>query len=369
MRPITGRCLFAVGMLVLSCAKAPGAIAPPGDQPDAGATDNGDAGLVDAGPVDAGPPHARPPTAGPAHPADGTGSTTFAVTRYFLGTTLRDGTPSADAWKSFGYDLDGLLSTAASTDLCAPADGAPAASVYPDGLDGTDNSVGKSVFPIFNNLSPGLEGAVNDVIANGLRTLLIDVPGLGSGSDYNPLTVRVYQGEALGAPPAFDGSDVWPVSKATLTDPADLLSTRSSFGSSFLVGGELVASPAGELTVVLGQSPRMLRLALHHAVLTMKLSADHQSAQGTIAGILTTADFVQEVRDELRYVNGGTMCAGGPMVDSVAMQVTQASDILADGTQDPRQTCSGISIGIGFDARVVKLGAIVDEPVRPNPCP
>ena len=40
-----------------------------------------------------------------------------------------------------------------------------------------------------------------------------------------------------------------------------------------------------------------------------------------------------------------------------APELIQASDIMQDGTQDPTKTCDGISIGIGFEARVVQLGA------------
>jgi hypothetical protein len=42
---------------------------------------------------------------------------------------------------------------------------------------------------------------------------------------------------------------------------------------------------------------------------------------------------------------------------------------MKDGTQDPTATCDGISIGIGFDASVVQLGAIADPaPPATDPC-
>src|SRR5690349_19491062 len=65
--------------------------------------------------------HAEPPTAPATKPGDGTGSVTMAISKLYLGDTDADGTPDkANGWKNFGYDLDGKISTATSTDLCKP---------------------------------------------------------------------------------------------------------------------------------------------------------------------------------------------------------------------------------------------------------
>jgi hypothetical protein len=58
----------------------------------------------------------------------------------------------------------------------------------------------------------------------------------------------------------------------------------------------------------------------------------------------------------------------GPTIDSIASQVTQAADILIDGSQDPSKSCDGVSIGVGFEAEIVQLGAIGDAPDDINPC-
>jgi len=41
---------------------------------------------------------------------------------------------------------------------------------------------------------------------------------------------------------------------------------------------------------------------------------------------------------------------------------------MSDGTQDPTQTCDGISIGLGFDGALVQVGAAVAPTSPPNPC-
>ncbi len=62
------------------------------------------------------------------------------------------------------------------------------------------------------------------------------------------------------------------------------------------------------------------------------------------------------------------LCSGSTF-DSLTDQMRQASDIMADGSQDPNATCNAISIGIGLDMSAAKLGSIA-PPVTPpvDPC-
>jgi len=57
-----------------------------------------------------------------------------------------------------------------------------------------------------------------------------------------------------------------------------------------------------------------------------------------------------------------SLCSGGPLFDAVAQNVRAVSDIMRDGTQDPTQTCDGISLGMGFTAKPVQLGTVYDKP-------
>ena len=51
-------------------------------------------------------------------------------------------------------------------------------------------------------------------------------------------------------------------------------------------------------------------------------------------------------------------------------QIRQASDIMADGTQDPNSVCNGISVGLGFNMLFAGLGDIAPPaPDPPLPCP
>ncbi len=303
--------------------------------------------------------HAEPPAAGPMKPGDGTGSVTFAVSKLYLGDTDPDGTPDkANGWKNYGYDLDGKISTATSTDLCKPADGASPKNVYPDGNNGTDNSFGKLILPIILGISTDASSKINESITGGKFTIMLDLEKLGAGADYNPPVTNLFAGGNLGSAPKFDGTDKWPVRPELLNDPTDITKgSKVSFATSYVTSNTWVSGSKGNVELDLSISGFTLGLTISNAVITLNLAADHKTGtQGIIAGVLNT----EALTTQLKAVAGSfdpSLCTG-PTIMSIVDQITQASDIMADGSQDPTQTCDGISIGIGFDAELVQLGPI-----------
>jgi len=294
----------------------------------------------------------QPPVAGPPMAPDGSGPVVFAISKLYLGDTRRDGTPDiVSGWKSYGYDLDHDISTAASTGLCKPRDSATAANVYPDGLEGRDNAFGKNILPLLLGISSDAPAKVNDSIVMGSGTMMIDLEDLGIGDSYNPLVARYYLGASTGGvAPKFDGTDAWPVKAESLTNAGDLTTAIVTFPGSYVVGNTWVGHVSGPLTLSLGTGFLFFGdFVLHDAVITMDLSADHKHAtNGTIAGVLSTNELTMSLKQYAGSFDP-TLCAG-PTIDSIVTQVQQASDILADGTQDPTKDCDGISAAFGFDA-------------------
>src|SRR5262249_39954589 len=111
-----------------------------------------------------------------------------------------------------------------------------------------------------------------------------------------------------------------------------------------------------------------LNLTIGNAVMAMTLAGDHKSAtNGTIAGIIDTESFIEELRKVAGAFDQG-LCTGSTF-DSLADQLRQASDIMKDGSQNPAVECDGISIGLGFDMAEVQLGPVAPEsPPQPDPC-
>jgi hypothetical protein len=73
-----------------------------------------------------------------------------------------------------------------------------------------------------------------------------------------------------------------------------------------------------------------------------------------IGGVLNTEEFVAEVKK----VGALLELCDSQVFTNIITQVRQASDMMADGTQDPTKTCDGISIGLGFDMKQIQLGEV-----------
>jgi len=297
---------------------------------------------------------ASPPPPGPPHAPDGTGTTVFAISKLYLGDTRRDGTTDPNAWKLYGYNLDGLPQ--GSFQHCTLVEGASMFTLL-EGPGNVENSFGHDVVPIFVAVSATFSTTINQALAAGDFTVLFSLSQLGAGSEYDPLSAQVAAGAPLGHAPLFDGTDVWPV----------LAGTEASFPEGYFVGDTWVSGPGQPIVVPLTEKGFTWRLDIHRPIVTMQLDAAHQKATGGIlAGVIPTSALVQPLLD---LASAAAMCGeGNNEIEGVVNAIEQASDILQDGTQDPTKACDAISIGLGFDALPVQLGPAVPPPPPYNPC-
>lgn len=298
---------------------------------------------------------AIPPAAPTDAPApNGSENVVFAVSKLYLGDTDRAGTESTTAWKSFGYNLDGKISTKDSTDLCKPVEGATKSAVYPDGNDGIDNAFGKSIVSLLAELGYGTV-KVNEELATGSFTLLLDVDKIGTEASYSPLTAKLYGGQDLGAAPKNDGTDTWPLIPELLDANGD---AKLKFPSAYLADNTFVSGTPGTITIALNMGGIALSLNINKAVISADLSADRKTGtNGVIAGVLKTSDLLETI---------GKIDAAKDMMETVAPLLEGAADILSDGTQDPNKTCDAISVGLGFDLVRAQLGEPIEEEPAAN---
>jgi hypothetical protein len=327
----------------------------------------GDGGLI---PVDPVPPgHVEPPAPGPEKAPTSSETRTFAFRVLNLGDANRDGSLNQGrAWKQYGYDLDGKISTAISTDLCKPRAGAQTKSVYPDGNGGIDNSFGAHLLGVILTFWANAPTRVDESLAAGKASVLIAVTGLGPDASYNPLGARAYEAAPLGKPALFDGSDVWPVRPESLSKPGDLAASTAFTESAYLVDDTWVAQMQGTLVLTLPLpdpgGELLLRLPIHDPLITMSLDAGRQhGTTGTLAGVIPVDALRAEVA---RIYHAIDPACAEKTVSSIAAQVEQAADMRLDGSADPAQECDAVSIGVGFEAAAVQLGG-VGEPVALGP--
>jgi hypothetical protein len=261
-----------------------------------------------------------------------------------------------------GFDIDGKA-TGTPYDGCKVAAGANGSKLR-DGCSGIDDSYGENVIPLLSPLVVNLSQSATDGARAGHSTMLIKIDGLPAPlASASKVTASIYNAADFGAAPKLDGSDVWPVDDASLNG-GDVTKPLMTFDAGYVNGTTFVSGPsAGATTITPGA---VLPLPLTHVVLQLQLSADGTRVEsGTLSGVLP----IKDVEDALRSVAGtiSTSLCSGSALAQVITSLDAAQDILADGTNPSTASCSAISIGVGFTARPVKLGAAT-KVVKPDPC-
>jgi hypothetical protein len=274
-------------------------------------------------------------------------------------------------WKSLGSNIDGETWTpvdgGTDPNHCLPSSGADPATVFPNGNNGIDNSFGHNLLPLILGIYPTLVSDTNNGLANGTFTAMLKMYCLPPTGDVTGMITKLFGGTQLGITadggtamtPKWDGTDRWPVDPALLTNPMDAESSSIVFPGSSVTGAMFDTGKNQTFVLTLplnvnGQTSS-LKLTLYAAEATATLSADRRSATGgVLGGVVDTEELVAELQKLGYQLN---LCNQSFWPTFIAM-IRQASDIMADGTQDPTKTCNGISVGLGFQLREVQLGPV-----------
>lgn len=312
---------------------------------------------------------ATPPDASDGAPVGSGQDAVWAVDTLVLGESDWAGERDADAWKTIGYNLDGLISTKLGSNHCKMVKGATKAQVQPDGERGIDNSFGHLMTPFIDSLQPDPSKTVTDSVQDGGFTIMLRTKNLGTEANQQGIWAALYAGAELPEKPAWDGTDVWPVYKDLLQD-GNVETPTITFLESYVTDHTWVSGNAGTVDLALKIQGFEVSIKIINARITMEMDEERTDvARGIIAGVIESEPFI----DELRNVAGAfddSLCEGS-LFDSIAVQIRQASDIMSDGTNgDSERVCDAISIGLGFTAKRVVLGEAVDAPADgENPCP
>ena len=318
-----------------------------------------------------------------------TKSHNYALHDLFLGDTDRMGVTSADAWKDFGYNLDGLITIASSTNVCSLVAGS-SKQVQVDGTKGIDNSFGANIMPIIGTLDSTASQQLNTSIQGGGFTILTYVTGFDDSAS-NMTTATGLTGLLLaggkysqdGGVPSWDLNTVWPV----IPDPG-LISGCSAyptgcpagtdpiknavikFGSAFQTKGTFVNGTPSPLTLSLSIGGQQLSLSIASAVITFNPSTTGAGSvtDGTIAGVLQTEALISGLKSVAGNIST-SLCTGSAF-QSIATQIEQTSDILINGTTVSNaagSTCNAISIGLGFNSVEIAPPSAIAAATPPAP--
>jgi hypothetical protein len=303
---------------------------------------------------------AQPP---PRPNAPATTSTTehnFAMKEVFLGDTDTMFTKASTAWQSFGFNIDGKVTTKDSTDVCTSTSGGSAHANPPNGLD---NAFGAHVLPFLALAAPmGLSRQLSDSIQHGTFTVQFDVTGLTMDATQTNtgLSAKVYSGllfdPATCAAPTFTTADVWPVDPSMLSNPMDVKTAKIAFKDAYIVNGLWVNGSPGDIDLTISVLGIPLHLTIHKAQVTFQRNGSHLT-QGLIGGVLSADEFVASLA-----AAAAAIPSLGGAIGAVVPSIRAASDILTDGTNQAGKMCDGISIGLGFNAEEIAPPSKIGDP-------
>jgi hypothetical protein len=178
------------------------------------------------------------------------------------------------------------------------------------------------------------------------------------------LTGQLFAGGKLDNP-TFSLSDKWPVRPELLNDGKTVASgSKVKFGDAFIVNGQWVNGVGTDVKLSLAFGGVALDINIHKATIVFN-HAGADAANGTIAGVIDTAELINGLRSVAGRISD-SLCSGSAF-DSIAQQIQQASDIMTDGTNAAGKSCSAISIGIGFTAKEISPPSTVADLGTPAP--
>lgn len=314
----------------------------------------------------------RPPPPSNAPPNSGGTKIVIEVSHYYIGDTDRSGNPDPNAWKHYGYNLDGLVSTATDQNHCRPVSGANPRSVKTDGDGGIDNSFGENLLPLFMSLTPTLSKSINQWLAAGNGTGIIRLDHFidpAQAPNQNGIGASLYEAAPKGSPALFNGGDVWPVTSESVSG-GNIDAPRVVFPHSYVSGGLWVSGRGSNFVLKLDSTRFPLRLPLSRVVITARIKGSGKTASavdGTIAGVMNTQTYIADLENYAPLIDP-SLC-NGPTFQSFAQQIRAASDIMSDGSNgDPSKTCDAISVGIGFSGFAAQIGSVVAVAQRAAAC-
>jgi hypothetical protein len=275
----------------------------------------------------------------------------------------RGGARNPNAWKSYGFDLDGEATDGTSTNHCQPAPGADAARVKTDGDEGIDNGFGASILPIISSFDKPNDPTWVDKWNSSLATRS------GFVARFMP-TATSYAAQLLSDTPLCSGG---PVLSPRLV-PIDVasLQNRDIDHPNTVIDGKLeedvwTSGRIDKITLLIPLKGGTIPIQVHDVRIKMTLAADGSTATGgVLGGIANTEDLITQLRTNKGYITS-LACVPG-VFESYETKIRQASDILDDGTQDPSKVCNGISLGLGFDLARVAIGSVEEAPITADPC-
>ena len=309
------------------------------------------------------------PTKPSADPTSSTEEHNYAVRKVYLGDSDRKGVASGDAWRAYGFDLDGKKTATKDDASCKNANGTVA-----DGDDGIDNAFGSKILPLVTTVQKDVGKTTNDIIENGTATIMISVKGIDDKAI--PQTNTGLTAQLFGAgkfsdagKPTWTTADDWPVRPELLNGGTLAGGSAVAFSDAWIKDGQFSTGAPSKVRLQMQLFGNPIDITIHRAVIVFDHDAAGKAVNGTVAGVIETEELIAQATPLAGRANTA-LCPGTELLDNVLQNLRNASDMLVDG-DDPSRDCNGISIGVGFEATEIGLPKTVAPPAGPpgpDPC-
>ena len=333
---------------------------------------------------DSGPDYARRPPARtePWVPIDagldagdsGTGKTlTFVARRLYVGSIDPEtNVTTYSAWRSIGYDVDGLCTTLQQSQqdtsgVCKmPAAGNKAS--HEDGDLCRDNVVGHLIGQVLELLAVDFEADIHARTQSGVaQSLMIQIFDVDEGPDDAYAPARMYATAPTQFPPTWKGTDVIPVDRESVLND-DVEQPKYTLTSGYIkdnvwVSGDFNASPMIMPMMVLD---RVAEVNAATATLAIHLDAAHeQSTRAMFSAVMDLMDLEPLLRFTMMEA---TYCNSGLVDQGLNGYFLPSKDLASSGPDfvDPNAECGLQSFGVQMDLVRVKPPTTAVQ-VQPSP--
>jgi hypothetical protein len=267
-----------------------------------------------------------------------------------------------------GVDIDSIDSGGDVAQHCLTVPSAIAQDVRRDAARGIDNVWGRLLVPT------KLPEATLDEWATGPsfgdKTVLIDVPELPDADDASGVALSVWPGRSSIAPKRLDGTDVW----GRLVDEAEpaLLDTENGWlaGGRVVSGTRLPSDVVVQIPIssVIGETLLLPLRGVQVGARVVRGSSPLRLVDGRITGWVLVDDWIRLLVEGAAREDP-SICVDPRRWGGFEVAFRQFADLAADGTNGDRNvSCAAISVGIGFEAVEIELGADVPDTSPFGPC-
>jgi len=322
----------------------------------------------------------------PAHSSSGDTQVSdfyLGVTRLRIGETDSNGARDTNAWQHFGFDLDGLCTSARGCAETQPACRQVGVETPFDGELCRDNAFGRLV-PIAAAVPEiGTRFGISEAVYNcnlwrGTYTFVLKISGYNGERDDAEVRVDFYLGVGLEKPaswqcpnadydtqyPKWRANNAWKIDPDNLdgaiTEAGELPGSKTADTGAYVRGGYLVARFPEQMLLRLaedGETYRGFALKSSQNIWTGRLERDATNTwkirDGLFAGRVAVPDLVRSYREI-------GLCPGVGLdgfFDSVVEWIEDSVDVRLDGTVDADRECDGISLAMGYEAAQLTPGS------------